>query len=249
MQESSTTWIYTLSDPRFPGVVRYVGKTRMRPGRRLRSHLHDAYREPGNHRRYWLRTLIEAGVEPVLILIEECLGDNWESRERHWIATYKAAGCNLVNATDGGEDNKTLCAESRAKISQSKQGQRKGVPLTPEHREKIRQALKGQVIPPEARAKMSAAAKVKVLTPQHCAKLAESLRKHRPGPDAIARRAEKRGGDYILISPTGEEIAVHNLSAFCRERGLHRANLSQVLRGHIRHSQGWRIRRPEDTET
>jgi hypothetical protein len=243
MQESSTIWIYSLSDPRFPGIVRYVGQSK-NPTKRLRSHVQDARGEPGNHRRYWLRTLIEAGVKPALTLIEECSEEAWQIRERHWIAYYRSLGCDLVNSTDGGEEHKTLCMESRAKISQSNKGRLKGIPLSPEHRAKIGKAQIGKKMSPESRARMSAFQKGRTVSDERRARQAEIMR-HRPrSAESIAKGAEKRAGHYMLMSPEGKQFEVKGLGGFCREHGLHRGNMLSLLAGRIQYNNGWRIWRP-----
>lgn len=243
MPDSSTTFIYALADPRKPEIIRYVGKSD-NPQKRLRYHLQESTYRPNSRRSKWLRSLTKAEVTPVLILVEECPATEWRSRELFWIAHYRGVGCDLVNSTDGGGERATPLPEICAKISASKQGQRKGVPLSPEHRAKIGAALKGQVIPPETRAKMSASAKVKVFTPEHRAKLSENLRNHPPGPEARAKSAAKRAGDYMLMSPEGETFEVKGLAGFCREHGLHPGNMLSLLAGRIQYNKGWRIWRP-----
>lgn len=47
----------------------------------------------------------------------------------------------------------------------------------------------------------------------------------------------KRGSDYIMLSPDGQEVAINNLSAFCRDKGL---RYSVIRHGYV--SEGWRLK-------
>jgi hypothetical protein len=51
--------------------------------------------------------------------------------------------------------------------------------------------------------------------------------------------AEKYSRSFSLISPTGERVDVTNLTKFCRDNNLNRANLQSVLRGNRNHHGGW----------
>ena len=50
-------FIYTLTDPQKPSVVRYVGVTHTTPGRRLARHLDNARKEAKFHSGKWVRSL------------------------------------------------------------------------------------------------------------------------------------------------------------------------------------------------
>lgn len=52
--------------------------------------------------------------------------------------------------------------------------------------------------------------------------------------------AEKYSRSFSLISPTEERIDVINLTKFCKENNLTRANLQSVLRGNRNHHKGWK---------
>lgn len=74
--------------------------------------------------------------------------------ERYWIEWYGTVAPNGYNLTTGGESGKVHTAESCARMTASRMGRGKGVPLKPEHREKIRQATLGRTTTPETRKKM-----------------------------------------------------------------------------------------------
>lgn len=94
------TYIYILRDP--SGGVRYVGKADD-PKRRLREHLSPKSREANPYKARWLAQLQAADLLPELEVVEEVGIENWEERERWWIAHYRSLGARLVNCTDGGD--------------------------------------------------------------------------------------------------------------------------------------------------
>lgn len=112
--------IYALCDPE-SGMIRYIGKTRYTPERRLTYHLTRSGKSklPSAN---WLRSLKVSGLRPIIVDLDRVgLDDDWASRERFWIATCRDAGFRLLNLTDGGEGlhGLELTAEHRAKISRA----------------------------------------------------------------------------------------------------------------------------------
>ena len=173
-----TPWaIYTLSDPRAPDDVRYVGKTGGTPKARLSAHLTYARGRGANsttHLVNWLKLLIAANLVPQIRVIEQGTGD-WEVAERSWIRWHREQGYNLCNATDGGEGaspGRSTSAETRAKLSA---------------------ANKGKVLSAETRSKMSAARKGRgpVLTPESYEKMSRT-KTGRPGPKQTHERIAQR---------------------------------------------------------
>lgn len=103
MSTSGPVKIYTLSDPR-TAEIRYVGKTVETLGKRLSKHCSCLVNQKEqNHRVFWIRSLLQKGLKPVITLIEEVSSDIWEEREKYWIKYYKDLGLNLVNSTEGGD--------------------------------------------------------------------------------------------------------------------------------------------------
>ena len=107
--------IYALKDPR-DGAIRYVGYS-VNPVNRLRGHIKNA-RLPGRgtHKACWIRSLISAGVEPQLHILEAD-AENPQEAEIQWIARLLAEGCDLTNSTSGGDGVMNLPAESMARMS------------------------------------------------------------------------------------------------------------------------------------
>lgn len=95
--------IYTLHDPRYPHLVRYVGKTHQVPRLRLKRHLRDARNRSNLHSARWVRSLLNEGTRPIMGIIEEGVGTGWEAAEKKWIAFYRAQNMPLTNILAGGQ--------------------------------------------------------------------------------------------------------------------------------------------------
>jgi hypothetical protein len=95
--------IYTLSDPHTEE-IRYVGKTVETLNKRLSKHTSNIKNlNEKNHRAFWIKSLVQKGLKPIIRLIEEVPFEIWEEREKYWIKYYRDLGLNLVNSTDGGD--------------------------------------------------------------------------------------------------------------------------------------------------
>jgi hypothetical protein len=131
--------IYGLYDPSVygPPLVRYVGYTAKGPEFRLIEHLAEAAAGDQTHRHKWIRALTRRGIRPAVLSLEDVTFENWQERERAWIASIGVSG-RLTNATVGGEGLVNPSAEVRAaigaKVSVLMKGNqyRKGVPFTEE---------------------------------------------------------------------------------------------------------------------
>lgn len=129
-------FIYTLSDPE-SSEVRYVGWTTNLKAR-LRWHISDAATRSGRqHKRHWIRSILSRNLKPLMDVVEDGVGDGWQPIEKKWIAHYRASGCDLVNATDGGEGvvGFVVSEETRKRQSISRTG--KKCNLSPEGRASI----------------------------------------------------------------------------------------------------------------
>lgn len=97
--------IYVLIDPD-TRAVRYVGYTTQEVGERLKYHLWDARRWRKAHGRtrkaVWLRGLVKKKKMPDVAILQQGVGE-WAAAEQLWIATFRAAGMDLLNMTVGGK--------------------------------------------------------------------------------------------------------------------------------------------------
>lgn len=113
---SDSVFIYVLKCP-ISGAVRYIGKT-LDVRSRLRKHVHEAKHRYGkNHRANWIRSLLSSGLEPVIEVDVVTTRDGWKKAETDRIAHYRALGCDLTNATDGGDGKDSLSDDGRRALS------------------------------------------------------------------------------------------------------------------------------------
>lgn len=179
--------VYTLEDPRGGG-VRYVGVTRIGTQKRLAAHLREAPKGR-YHRSNWIKKLLSEGVHPVAKVVQQGSGDGWGAAESYWITWHRDRGCDLTNATDGGEGawGHTVSPEAREIMRKA----RLGKPLSESTRAKLSAMRKGRKIAPEAVAKSAEAHRGLKHTPEAKAKIAAArLGKPgwRPSPETIAKR-------------------------------------------------------------
>lgn len=108
--------IYALVDPR-TDEIRYIGKTSIKPERRLTQHLYDST-TPKTRKDYWIRSL--GKTLPELHILEVCSDSTWRELEAYWISLGRAIGWNLTNLTDGGDgcDGFKHHAETKEKLSE-----------------------------------------------------------------------------------------------------------------------------------
>lgn len=97
------TRIYALCE--FPSMVpRYVGKTVRPLFRRMASHMQVANRNPRLPVARWLAKAKREGRQVCIKWLETVPpGDDWQARERFWIAKHRTDGAALLNLTEGGE--------------------------------------------------------------------------------------------------------------------------------------------------
>ena len=142
---------YTLSDPRSPNIIRYIGKTSQKLARRLDQHISTTKRANGekgsrNHNTNWITSLLNVGLKPLIIEIDtfECdkSSKEWQIVEKYWISQCKSWGFELTNLTDGGDgnQNQVFSEESLRKKSEKL----KGIPRPKEVRERISKSHLGK---------------------------------------------------------------------------------------------------------
>lgn len=131
--------IYGLFDPREPSTIRYVGKTIIGERARRSCHLQDAKKGSSLRVSCWIRELLAEGIEPEVIVIEECTKETVNQQERFHIARLRGQGLELLNKTKGGTGGPTM----------------KGRKFTEEHRRRIAVALYNHPVSEDSRRKAS----------------------------------------------------------------------------------------------
>lgn len=154
--------VYVLEDPRksIPKERdRYVGRTMKRTRARLLEHMAEARAGRLNHRLNWIRSLVKAGVEPTLRVLEELPSDELSEAEIKWIAKFRKEGYKLTNGTDGGEgiSGWKHSEETKRKMSEKQ----KGRPVSQVTRLRRRQSMLGVKHSDEAKERHSRATRGK----------------------------------------------------------------------------------------
>jgi len=168
------TYIYALLGAE--GEVRYVGKSD-RPYRRFEIHLCE---RRDTHKARWIRSMRDSGLRPTLRILEVARFDNWQERERHWIAHFEALGAVLTNSTKGGAGPLEPSEETRRKMS----ARRLGIKLSAETRRRMSESRTGKPSPKSKEAianiaKFNESRRGVPLTHDHKAKLAEANRQRK----------------------------------------------------------------------
>lgn len=115
--EEKYVFIYSLNCP-ISRTVKYIGKTGRTLEQRLKEHLKD---KRNNKRTCWIKSLRKKNLIPIIEIVDRVLKTEWIFWEQHYISLYRSWGFELKNSTNGGE-NIEMTPETRAKISESKKG-------------------------------------------------------------------------------------------------------------------------------
>ncbi len=200
------TFIYGLYDPRQLvddelDMIRYVGKSD-HPLVRLEEHIYNALhkRECKMPVYNWIRKLDKQGVRLQMRILRRVPMKYWQREERSMIATLRAAGHNLLNATDGGDGfsseewkrlwadpkfkEKHLTAMNRPEVKAKRSAEMKRYWKDPVTRAKQSVALKRYFEDPAAREKNSAAQKRYFEDPAARAKTSAAGKRYFENPEA-----------------------------------------------------------------
>ncbi len=127
--------IYVLVHP-LTKEIRYCGGTVQKITQRLYNHVYDSKNLTYYHHcSNWIRSLLNKGLKPEIIVIQELDFKNYFEIEKQWIAWLRLIGTRLTNSTDGGEGTLgyVFSEESKQKMSLAA----KDKPKTKDHRENI----------------------------------------------------------------------------------------------------------------
>jgi group I intron endonuclease len=151
---SLTVFIYGLVDP-FTNQLKYIGKS-VNPTIRLRKHISERNKRD-SHKDRWIRKIINKGIKPELIIIDEVSQSNWGYWEKYYISYFRFIGCTLTNGTSGGDQppstkGRKHTEESKRKMSETKKGNpipwlNNGLPRSITHRENLSKACSGRMSP------------------------------------------------------------------------------------------------------
>lgn len=196
-------YIYGLYDPR-NDELKYVGKTKAkRLSERLKEHIRKAKREQTSPRDRWIVELLDKSKKPYIIVLDECIRNDYGEAEKWWIALCKDLGFELTNLTDGGEEGSPeyykFTKEHRKKIGKKSKGNQHGLGYqhSEEIKRKMSERMRGENNPnyrkdfsPEHRAKLSAAAKRRKHSPETKEKMRQAALKRNENPDYIKKLSD-----------------------------------------------------------
>lgn len=174
-------FVYILKDPRSLD-VRYVGQTNSLK-RRLQQHICKANKnDRPTQSSCWIKSLINLGTAPLMEVLKEFQSsEECSAFEIEMISLFKAKGCRLTNATDGGEGqwgmvhSEKTKTKIREKVASSAMA-RRGIKRSSEIRGRISEAKKGKALSEDHKRKLSKAKAGKALSKEHRASIACALR-------------------------------------------------------------------------
>lgn len=201
--------VYALIDPR-TREVRYVGETIRTARSRLAQHIRTAKGRTTPPVNAWMRGLIDSGLAPEMIEIEEFSDrEGLYEAEAYWIGQFRAMGARLLNIAPGGstrvgyrhsDETKRKWRECRRGENHPMYGKRR----TPDQKEVFRAIGReiwktkphpnlGKKRPPETVERMRAARAGRPISAEHKAALAAgSARRWERQREANRREAEYR---------------------------------------------------------
>ena len=214
----------------------YIGQTHS-PKKRIQEH----FRGYGS-------TLLKQAIQKygrdvftVDILYDGVLPIFLDELEKDCIKRFDTVAPNGYNLETGGNRNKTLSAETRAKISAAHKG-RKLKPLSPEHRAKIAESNRRRTISPETRKKLSEAAKGKKASPEARAKMSKAhkgnkygkgkpspMRGKKHSPEARAKMSASRKGNKNCVGRKLSPETRAKIAASQKRRNLRKRDAKSPL--------------------
>lgn len=207
---SKKVFIYALCDP-ITFEVRYVGKS-YNIYQRYHHHITEKRK---TYKCNWIQKLLKGGLLPKLCILEECNIINCDEREKYWISFEKMCGCNLTNATSGGDGSCDclISEENKLKIKLRMVGKNIGKenPFFGKHhseetRNKIRQARLGKHHSEETKIKLGKISSNRIITDEFRKKMSDlkSGNKNHMFGKHHSKEAKKK----ISIKSTGNKFSL-----------------------------------------
>lgn len=166
------TFIYILLDPR-DNQVKYVGKT-INPQRRYSQHRYEATHTK-SYKNNWFLSLLLIGIDPQMVVIDECDKDEWEFFEQWYIDVFKAWGFKLTNLTNGGKGVAGYVCSKEERMIRSERAKKI---FSKEICKKGGLKGKGRVHTEKAKKHFSIAAKKRGISPETRLKMIESRKRN-----------------------------------------------------------------------
>jgi hypothetical protein len=253
--------IYALVDPRTKE-IRYCGKTAKAMCYRLANHRREARNGVNRHVCHWVRSVLEAGFDPIVVRLEEIplagLDRTEQIRllneaEKKWIAELKELGCDLTNATLGGDGHHgvPLSPERKDALIAASIAARK----RPEIRERIRQAALARDPSTYRRGsdhqhfgktrtfKDNETRKANIRKawddPEKRARQSENMKLHAMSAEEIRKQSERHRGEKNVNAKITSEIAVAiyqatgKQNAIARQFGVSPNIVNRIKKGRV----------------
>jgi hypothetical protein len=229
------TTIYALTDPR-DGLTYYVGQSRQGLKRAYRHRTSTSLRDDGaTPKTKWIRSLIKAGLEYDVQVLEETHATHALLCERQWIDKLRDAGHPLTNAPPIPK-RKRFSKQHRRRLSEAAKlrGQ------DPEYRRKMANVHRGRLVSDETRARQSVSQKHRARTlveKKRRSALAKVLRTGTTQSDATRLAIAHAHG----AKPFEDQFhrRFESVRQAARVLELDSSSISKVLRGKLSHTKGY----------
>lgn len=234
---------------------RYVGRS-VNGIKRAKQHGRTStLKKDGNtHKANWIRSMQARGLQYGYTLLNTLPSlDDMYKCEEYWISYFRQIGCELTNATDGGEReaNRVISEESRKRMSEAHVGKpspKKGkVCWTAEQRKEIgdrQRGRPGKKWSEESKKKMSERCKGRSVSPEAREKISKTLTGRKLGP------RDPEIGKKIAASRRGKKLSDASKENM-RKAALERWNnqpMSEEIRKKISEANKGKERSPEHIE-
>ena len=206
---------------------------------------HNALRKHGKENFEWEIIYQSKNKEYTLNIAEDYFIDEYNSMNRNF-------GYNMTSGGKGGSGI-IVSEETRRKISVAA----KGRIMKEETKIKLSKALKGRIFSEEHKRKIGEANRRRVVTEETKQKLREYNTGLKQSTETIAKRVAKTKGKvqkpnpqrainiskrYIITFPDGHEEEIRNMAKFCRENGLNKSSMCDVIKGRKESHKGFKAR-------